>query len=285
MSMKYPDLQIHVLVDNRAMPGYMPEHGLALYIEHGDSRILFDTGQGDALEPNVKAMSLDLSRTNAIVLSHGHYDHTGGLPYAIGQAPRAHIYAHPAVLSERYSIHDKSKPRDISIPEPAIKALHQCDAMRLSWIQEPCYIEAGLGLSGTIPRKDPVENVGGPFFQDRQGKVADELPDDMAIWIERDGGVIIITGCCHSGLINTIEAIRNACGRKKIKGIIGGLHLVNASEERLQHTLSALDAYQPEFVAACHCTGDPAIAALAEKFGDRFMPVQAGLTIPAEITA
>ena len=109
------DLRMVIVVDNQATDGLLPEHGFSLWIDLGDQRILFDTGQGQALASNAPKLKIDCSRADHLVLSHGHFDHTGGLRHILNQAAEIHVHGHPGIVQPRYSIH-LGIPRPIKMP-------------------------------------------------------------------------------------------------------------------------------------------------------------------------
>lgn len=252
-----------VLVDNKAGFGCVSEHGYALWIDAGEKRILLDTGQGSALAGNARALGIDLGLTDSLVLSHGHYDHTGALPLVLGAAPQARLHCHPGVTEPRYSVRD-GQARDIRMPQASMRALNALPPNRLRWSGEPASLGAGMGLSGYIPRRTDFEDTGGPFFFDPHGHRADPIDDDQSLWIATDEGLVVCTGCCHAGLINTLTHLRGITGEGRIRAVIGGLHLGAASDERLEKTARALREMKPGLVVPCHCTGEAATAWLAD---------------------
>ncbi|MBN1518309.1 MBL fold metallo-hydrolase [Candidatus Sumerlaeota bacterium] len=269
-------MKIIILVDNHAGEGLVAEHGLSLWIEIGDQCILFDTGQGSALEHNARALGVDLSRTDLLVLSHGHFDHTGAIPHVLQQAPNADVYCHPGIGVRRYSIRDEiAEP--IQIPPACLDAINQLPAQRLHWIQEPLPPSDSLGITGPVPRETAYEDTGGPFFLDPAGKNADPIEDDLALWIHTDDGVVVCAGCSHAGLINTLNYIRRLSGVSKFRAVIGGFHLVNASDQRLQQSIEALQQLELEMIVPCHCTGDAAVTALREALGERAIQGASGM--------
>ncbi|HBA73650.1 MAG: hypothetical protein A2X85_16960 [Geobacteraceae bacterium GWF2_54_21] len=272
-------MRIKLLVDNNSKGGLIEEHGFSAWVEIGGCKILFDTGQGKALVPNAAMMGCDLSELDALVLSHGHYDHCGAISQLLKINPEIHVYCHSAALCYRYSIKSGESARDISVPRAELEALLGVPGNRMHWINGAGKIRASVGITGIIDRLHPLEDTGGPFFLDQVRQTPDPIWDDMSIWIKTRKGLIIITGCCHSGLINSVRHIRRVSGVDRIFGVIGGLHLVNASRERLEATCSAIRKWNPDFVIPCHCTGEKAIAFLRDELGTIVTPGYAGLEL------
>lgn len=274
-----PGVRITLLVDNRARPGLRAEHGFAVWIESQDLRILFDTGSSDAVAENAAKMGIDLLTADLLVLSHGHYDHTGYVAELLRRHPRIQVLMHPNATQRRFSIHAGQPPKDISMPSEAAKALAALPAGQLLLTETPHVIEPWIGTSGTIPRKHSLEDTGGPFFLDSAGRAPDSIDDDLALWITTPRGLVVLTGCCHAGLINTVDQIRTQTGAMPIYAIIGGLHLKNAPESRLQATLDALNAWNPDYLIPCHCAGAQATTFFQHRMGSRAKPGRAGMQL------
>jgi 7,8-dihydropterin-6-yl-methyl-4-(beta-D-ribofuranosyl)aminobenzene 5'-phosphate synthase len=275
-------VKITILVDNQACTQQSggelgSEHGLSLWIEAGGMRILLDTGQGGVIERNVAALGVDLGTTDILVLSHGHYDHTGGLPYVLRYAEHAAVYCHPAVRLPRYAVKD-GESRPIGIPARPLMALEGLPPERLHWVKGPVNITDGVGITGPIPRDTDYEDTGGPFYLDPAGRSPDLLEDDLALWIETEEGTVVCLGCAHSGVVNTLDRVRGLTGGAPIRAIIGGLHLVNADPTRVEKTIAALRALHVPTVAPCHCTGADALRMLGAALGDTVTPGAAGMT-------
>ena len=276
-TMNAEELRITVVVDNHASAGLAAEHGLSLWIDTGARRIWFDTGQGPALAVNAPALGIDPCRADTLVLSHGHYDHSGGLPLVLDACDPIDVYAHAGVVQPRYSIRD-GQARLISMPHEAMAALDRVASERLHWVSTPLWLAPNIGLTGPIPRHTAYEDTGGPFYLDAQAVRADPIVDDLALWIRTGEGLVVCVGCSHAGLINTLDQIRRLDPERPIRAVIGGFHLVAAGEERLMRTAAALRDLAPRCVMPCHCTGDAATAYLKEALGGMVQPASAGMT-------
>lgn len=269
---------ITIVVDNQAGQGLASEHGLSLWIETQEICALFDTGQGPAFEKNLTSLEIPLEKASAVILSHGHYDHTGGLPLALARATKATVYCHPDVTLKRYAIRDK-KATDITMPQPAQEALAALSSERLCWVSGPKEISPSFGIIAGIPRQTPYEDTGGPFYLDPQGSKADPLADDLALWIRTSKGLVVCLGCAHAGAINTLEFARQITRGAKVHAIVGGLHLMEAGEERLRQTLAALKELKPDLIVPCHCTGKAAAELLSQEFAPAVQAGQTGMTL------
>ena len=250
------NLSITVLVDNRAASDELcSEHGLSLWIDADGYKILFDTGQSDALVHNAPKLGVDLGTADALVFSHGHYDHTGGTAAVFKALPPVAIYCHSGIFVPRYSDHGEDRPVFIGMKRETIRVL-QANIDAITWITQPMYLQNNVGCTGSIPRVNRVEDTGGRFFLDTKQKRPDPITDDCALWFETVNGTVIVTGCCHSGLMNTIDYVNKLTDKTKLRSIFGGFHLCNASDERLRKTADYLQRTGMNEVVTCHCTGE-----------------------------
>ena len=264
---------ITILVDNIASkPGILAEHGLSLWIECHGKRILFDTGQSDILTQNAKILGIDLAKTDAIILSHGHYDHTGGLYFVSDIAPNAPIYMHPGTIEPKYSL-KKMKVRDIGMPEASKKILKNHQIIQTENIIKIC---DGITLTGQIPRTNDFEDTGGAFFCDQNCRNPDNLLDDQALVIESSRGLIIVLGCAHSGTANTLEYVLKLTNHQKIYTVVGGMHLANADMDRINSTIDILKEFDVQKIIPLHCSGSLAIIKMIESFHDKCLLLGAG---------
>jgi 7,8-dihydropterin-6-yl-methyl-4-(beta-D-ribofuranosyl)aminobenzene 5'-phosphate synthase len=267
-------ITVTILVDNQAPPGLLSEHGFSAWVEAAGRRLLFDTGQGPALAANADALGVDLRAVETLVLSHGHYDHTGGIPFVLGLAPTVEIHLHPAATGARYAIRDGvAKP--IDVPDPARRAL-EAHPPGVRWTTEPHQFTPDVGLTGPVPRVTGYEDTGGPFFTDPEGREPDPITDDMALWMRSDRGLVVVAGCSHAGVVNTLRHALAVSGETRLHAVLGGFHLNAASEHRLARTMEDLQALGPDLVVPCHCTGAPAVERLEQALGARVVRGSAG---------
>jgi len=269
-------IKITILIDNNAEEGLMSEHGLALWIEAGGDHILFDTGQSEkALEHNAKTLGIDLAKTDKLVLSHGHYDHTGGLPAVLRQNQKVHVYCHPTALRARYSIRD-GQAKAVQMPCQSVIALNELPAEQLHWLRNSSLLNGLVRISGPIPRRTKYETAGGPFFLDPAGRKEDIIEDDISLWLRTSTGIIVCLGCAHAGLINTLNYGLELNRDLRLNTIIGGFHLLEANQIRMEKSITALNQIGFKRIIPCHCTGEEAKTKLEQVFPKRVNTGRAG---------
>ena len=269
--------EVAIIVNNVSdCPGLLSEHGLSMYIKAEHLRIIFDSGQEfSVFENNARKLGIDMQSINTVVLSHGHYDHTGGVSGVLSACGEVDLYAHPGIWSTRYSVREERiKSNGISLDSyTAIKNIPE-DRLHLS--EENIKLSDRVGITGFIPRINSYEDTGGPFYFDKDGEDPDPISDDQALWIQTEKGIVVCAGCSHSGIINTLRYVQKVSGCEKIHALIGGLHLVNASEERIEKTIAALDEFRLDMIVPCHCTGAAATQRLRDHFKERAQVGAAG---------
>ena len=270
--------RLTVLVENTAQGhGLLAEHGIAFWIEVGSRRVLFDAGQSEILAHNADLLGIDLGSADAVVLSHGHYDHTGGLGVALQDTGRRRVFAHPEVLSGKYVRNPDGSGRDIGIPASVRGMLRQTADMIPA--DAPLEVCAGLCVTGPIPRITDFEDIGGPFFKDTDCRQPDDLVDDQAAYLDTPAGTVVVLGCAHAGIVNTLTYIRELNHGRPAHTVIGGTHLVAADETRMSRTIGALREFGVERLFPVHCTGFAAAARLWEAFPGRVFSCPVGTVL------
>lgn len=276
-------VKVTVLSENTSGPGegLLAEHGLSLYIEKDEHRILFDTGQASpVLVNNANKLGVDLKTIDAIVISHGHSDHAGGLAAVLGITKRdLPVYVHPLVFEDKYSLQRGADGGDIlrDIGVRYTRGYLESYGAQFQIATESREIFSDVLLTGQIPRITPFENTTTRLRVRRDGElIPDHVLDEHSIIIRTDNGLILLLGCCHPGLINTIEYATQLTGETRFAAIIGGTHLMFHTEERLQQTLEALGKYDIGLIGTSHCTGSKANALIRAQFGDRFKEFNVG---------
>lgn len=262
------------------------QHGISVLLEaaRGAQRrnILMDVGQNaQALLFNMKELGVDPGRIDAICLSHGHYDHTGGLVEvlrAIGKR-QLPVVAHP----ETFHPHLSSDPFLRSVGVDSLNGPSRLEeaGAALLLCRDPLQLMPGLTTTGEVPRRTDFEEACEIFKTIEQGRLkADTLPDDLSLIARLNGkGLVIITGCSHAGIVNILRASEELAGTDRIEGIVGGLHLWDAPGQRIKKTVQALQQMNIGWVAAGHCTGFRAQVELFLAFQDRFKPLSSGMVI------
>ncbi|MCC6354410.1 MAG: MBL fold metallo-hydrolase [Verrucomicrobiae bacterium] len=259
-------ISVTVLVENTAQGrGLMGEHGLSFHVQAGGASAIFDTGQSGLVARNAAALGVDLAAVAAVALSHGHYDHTGGLRAVWELAPGARLFVHPAALAPHFSRGSDGTAREVGTDPLTLQAIRSrsCGVVEARCVTE---VLPGVFLTGEIPRVTGYEDVGGPFFLDDAGTRRDPIIDDQAMFFDTSEGVVVLLGCAHAGVVNTLRHIRQLSGDRPIGAVLGGMHLLVASPERMGRTVDALRALGVRRLCPAHCTGAAATARLWHEF-------------------
>ncbi|MEI7816700.1 MAG: MBL fold metallo-hydrolase, partial [Desulfuromonadales bacterium] len=239
--------------------------------------LLFDTGQGLTLLHNARRMNKNLALVRQVVLSHGHYDHTGGLKPLLTECGPKLVYCHPSVFLPRYRIKDTGECFPIAIPVGREELESAGATFDLS--KEFRAIAPGVYMTGEVPRVTEFETGDQGLYCDCSGQELDTTPDDQSLILETEKGLVLILGCCHAGLVNTVEHVAYMTGRRDIFAVIGGTHLGFCSQEQIGKTVIALRTLGVKKLAVSHCTGFAASARLSMELPKEFQVAMVGYTL------
>jgi 7,8-dihydropterin-6-yl-methyl-4-(beta-D-ribofuranosyl)aminobenzene 5'-phosphate synthase len=250
--------------------GVVGEHGFACFIETEAGNLLFDTGQGMGIRRNAAALGKNLASIRAIAISHGHYDHTGGLPQVLEQTGTVPVYGHPDIFASR-TWSDGSATRYIGMRHRR-EYLESLGA-RFHLNRHPVEIGPGVYLSGEIPRNNDFEKPDPNMTLHPKGSIAvrpDPIADDQSLIVDSQKGLILVLGCAHAGMINIFDHVMKMFQRDRLYAVVGGTHLGFAQPGQFDQTLKALDRYGIERLGVSHCTGLEKAANLCAHLGERF---------------
>jgi len=255
----------------------LAEWGLSILVETDDQKILLDTCAGDTVPHNASVLRVDLSTIDRIVLSHGHYDHTGGLRGVLAETGAVEVVAHPDIWGAKYGVFGERK-RYNGIPFVREELESLGASFTLS--RDPVWITGDIVTTGEIPMVTEYEQIDSRLYVDVGGElVPDQLLDDRALIIKTELGLVVVLGCAHRGMVNTLYHAREITGIELIHTVVGGTHLISASEERISRTVEALRELGVQRLGVSHCTGLPAASKLARELGDNFFFNNAGSRI------
>ena len=257
-------MEITILIDNHKNElAYRSEHGLSMLIELGDVKVLFDTGRSDAFIQNAKVLGKDLKLVDFVVLSHAHYDHTGGLEAFLALNKKAKIVIKREAVEEQKLSKSAGVERDISFP---MKEKLQAFEQRVIWANKNFELVPSLHVFANINRP-----LGQPFtdsflYTKYDGEfVPDLFKDELFMAVVNGHKLIIFTGCAHNGVENMIQTAIDFTGIKEIEFITGGTHLNRATERQVDETIKALKLYNIKRAAFNHCSGSNNIKKMNEE--------------------
>ena len=264
--------------------GAVAEHGWSVWLETPAGPFLFDTGQGNTLHRNAAFFTIPLPAANAVLVSHHHVDHTGGLLAAVRtlrQQPgreQVPVYAHPDLFKDSFA-ESKGKLSFIGVPytRSALETAGAEFRLSSSW-QE---IVPGMFMSGEVPRRHAYEigDLSMKHYDEQRRIVVDPVRDDQTIIFDTPQGLFIVLGCSHAGLINILSYAVEQTGKGHIHTIMGGTHLGPVGLQQVDETIAALHEFDIAHIGVSHCTGQKVAARLAHEFGDRFFFCSVGTVV------
>ncbi len=264
--------------------GFSGEWGLSILVEAGGEAVLLDAGLGDAVVKNADVGGVDLGKISKVVISHGHADHTGGLrPLLRRLGKQVEVYGHPAMWDKKYAYvkppaGGTGRYRYIGVPY----CREELEGLGASFVlhREPVWLNENMVVTGEVPMTTSFEQVDDNMFVNKDGDfVPDELPDDRALVVKTAKGLVVVLGCAHRGMVNTLLHAREITGVQEIYAVVGGTHLIRAKEDQLRETVEALRRLGVARIGVSHCTGLAAAALLAREFGAAFFFNNAGTVV------
>lgn len=266
--------------------GFLAQHGISFLLEaetvEGSKKILFDTGQSaEPILHNMKMLGKDPSAIDLVILSHCHSDHTGGLVgmlEAIGRK-RVPVIAHPAINRSNFVLKPAFKSFGMGPANSAV--LIESVGGEMLLVTEPLALAPGIVTTGEIT--DKIDFEASPtlsmFTLDKGQTISDPMSDDLSLVFILDEGLVIVTGCSHAGVISIIETAVRMTGVERVAAVIGGFHLIDADDARIEATVKKLADYNIDRIYTGHCTGLKAEARLYQAFGKKFKKTHTGIIV------
>ena len=269
------NLKITTLIENMpdAEEQLIYEHGFSVFLEVDGLRLLFDTGQSGRFVENAKALGVDLSETDLVILSHGHYDHTGGVPALLDKLEKkTPFYVGKEFFLPKYKLLEDGSWKYNGNPFEKALICGENSPVELNFVDNNAtWLTNRLVLLKNFSRVTAYEEVNSKFFiKTETGYEPDLFMDEISLGICTEEGLVLVVGCSHAGIINIVEHVKRELGLP-ITAVIGGTHLVEAGEQRLIQTVQAIKRHGIQTIAVSHCTGEAGMSILKEEFGENFI--------------
>jgi len=270
------EIKLTTLCENTVSgPGFTAEWGWSIHIQSDGLNILFDTGANIATVKNADKLGIDLKALDMIILSHSHQDHTGGLREVLKRTGHPEILAHPAIWIPKYKKRKPEKPAEFNGIPYRMEEIEKHAVLKL--IQGSVQLSDAIMTTGEVALTTDFEKLDPDFYVNENGTLRpDDFPDDLALIIKAPQGLVIVLGCAHRGVINTIQHARKITGEESVHAVIGGTHLFPKKKPQVQKTIDALKEIGVGNIGVSHCTGMDAAMQFADAFGDRFFFNNAG---------
>lgn len=241
-------VKITVLNDNTPGRHFLAEHGLSFHIQTENYQVLLDAGASDVFTKNATSLGLDLNKLDMVVLSHGHWDHGNGLRHLRNLT----LVAHPAIFTKRYHLDCRKDYVGLDMTKYEME-----DHFEILLSAAPVLLNDDIVFLGEIPRGNEFEALTTSFV-DHQGN-PDFVPDDSGVVIKTEKGLVVISGCAHAGICNTVKYASELMEEKRILAVMGGFHL-KKNDELTHKTIETLQNMGVKYVYPSHCTDLPALA-------------------------
>ncbi len=281
-------MKISCVVENTAKfsSEFYAEHGLSILIEYKSNKVLFDTGKTpEVLKKNLTLLN-GLKGLKSVVLSHGHYDHTGGLSYILNNSS-ADIFMHERAILPKYVLRNDEmefigtdeviKTKRTQVLEEDLKNKSEA---KIELISKTVEIAPNIFIFSEISLDNDFEEIDPSFYIKDHGKFfKDNFEDEVVLVIKTDKGLLILSGCAHRGIVNTVSSVVNFFNNDNVYAVIGGTHLVSASEDIINKTIKELKKYDPKYLLLGHCNGLDAICVFKNAFDNKFEVLESGKEI------
>ncbi len=262
---------------NPEMPDLQSDHGFSLLADINDQQILYDFGSADSLENNSRILGIDLEKVDRAFLSHGHYDHSGGMEAFLKANSRATITHGRGAFQPRWSV-GSGAPKDVGISMiPTDKVVDRLTAV------DTMVVEDSYVILPAAPghHERPAGNerlLAGP----EGSRLPDDFTDELILALKTEDGLVVVSGCSHRGILNIVDQVKTYCPKCPIRALIGGFHLVDKyeSEENIVRIAEKLKEALPQSrIFTGHCTGDKAMGILSERLGGQIQQLHVGMKL------
>ena len=285
-------MKVTILTENTVYKRkLLGEYGLSLLLETEGKRYLFDMGQTGVFLQNAETMKVDLEALDGIILSHGHYDHCGGMQYWARKQetseesnPRIPIYINRKSFDKKYSQHPATGEMQFSgIPEEAEAWMKEKG--KLIFPEDGCaQVSENVYLLSQVPYVTDFESISARFWKETHDSLEhqlspDTMEDEQMLVIREQQGLCVFTGCAHPGIVNCLQYVQSSFQGEHIHSLVAGMHLKGCKPLQLQKTLAFLKELEIDVVIPLHCTGMIAIAAIKEALGERCVLAEVGKKI------
>ncbi|MBQ3089089.1 MAG: MBL fold metallo-hydrolase [Oscillospiraceae bacterium] len=271
-------LTVTVLVENTAPEGLEAEHGLSFWLDYGGECWLLDAGQTDLFAKNAEVLGIDLKRARGAILSHGHYDHSGGFPAYFRAVAQGQLFLRPSCREGCW--HEKEDGlREIGIPGPVLS-----DPSRLCWEEGRRELSPGLWLIPHSAAGLERRGLSSRMYRRRFGRlVPDDFSHEQSLVVETERGLILLSSCSHAGIDTAVEETLAVFPGKRVIALLGGFHLglkgLTYPPEQVRTLARRLTELGVEEIWTGHCTGQEGYAVLKEELGPRLHRLTTGLRL------
>ncbi len=274
-------MKITTLIENQAGEdeNLHTEHGLSVYVEVDGKHILFDTGQSGNFIDNAKELNIDLKKLDYVIISHGHYDHSGGFERLVKEInPNIKLYIGNGFFNKKYSLISEDNYEYIG--NPFDESFLKEKKIPTEYInQDVINITENLSIFTNFNKKKEFENTNQDMYLKENGKYKKDIfLDEISMGIKTDKGLFVIVGCSHVGIVNILDTIIQRTNMD-IYALIGGTHLIKEDDEKINKTIEYIKEKNIKLVGACHCTGKQGLTMLSQQLEGNFINNNTGDTL------